>query len=202
MIATPVYAVLSVSAGASLAWYLLPAGVRKLRDVPSFAAGLREYDLLPAPLVYPIALTIPPVECVLGGMVLAGVAPVPSSAATTVLCAVFAVLVGITLVRGKRIECHCQALLATRVVGPGALVRNVGLVLLSATVLMASVTYGALTGNSQGSLAWLSLVRSGEWGFTLLAAAGFVGILYLCEWTAEAWRGLGTLKEAWSSSHA
>jgi hypothetical protein len=93
---------------------LFTAGALKLRAPSSFfAAVVAGFQLLPRKLHRPVALALPTVECLVGGLLLAAIvlpdrvirwASVPAS----MLFVIFAVAVAINLLRGRRdISCGC-----------------------------------------------------------------------------------------------
>jgi putative oxidoreductase len=87
---------------------LVASGALKLGDPAAFAAEIANYHLLPAlsPL---LAVTLPPVELVLGLALLAGPRPWLRAAAlaATLVLTVFTVAVTSVVARGINVDCGC-----------------------------------------------------------------------------------------------
>lgn len=91
-----------------LALLLLSAAWQKLAARAEFLAILRGYELLPAPLLRPVAALVPAVEVVLAAAWLAGAAQVVVATATATLLLVYAAAIAINLHRGQvQIDCGC-----------------------------------------------------------------------------------------------
>jgi len=78
-----------------------------------------------------VSAVVPPLEAALAGLLVSGlVRPWPSVAAGALL-AVFTVLLAVRLAQGVRPPCACFGAWSTRPLGPGHLVRNAGLLVLT-----------------------------------------------------------------------
>lgn len=85
----------------------LVAGVDKLRHRKLLPGVIANYRLLPAALVQPAAIALPPIELLVGLALLFGNRPVAPLAAVALLL-VFAGAMAINIARGRRhIDCGC-----------------------------------------------------------------------------------------------
>jgi hypothetical protein len=91
-----------------LALLLLAAAWHKIAAGADFVAILRDYELLPAPLLRPIATLLPAAEIVLAVTWIAGSARVVVAIATALLLLVYAAAIAVNLHRGRnQIDCGC-----------------------------------------------------------------------------------------------
>lgn len=118
---------LAMQLGFGLLW--LTSGISKLRNPRAFAAGLRQYDLLPSAWVSLSAWIIPVVECGLALLFLTGRAVPMAAFISAGLLLIFSSAVIINLRRGRRIPCHCDGLARSPSISWGLVIRNAGLVL-------------------------------------------------------------------------
>jgi uncharacterized membrane protein YphA (DoxX/SURF4 family) len=86
---------------------LLAAGALKLLDPAAAVRAVRAYQLLPEPLVAPVAFGLPVVEIAVGLALLAGVFVRTAALGSAVLLVVFLVGVGSAWARGLQIDCGC-----------------------------------------------------------------------------------------------
>ena len=86
----------------------LTAAYGKLRHWTAFQGVVANYRLLPQGLVAPVAYALPPIEVLLGASLLLNLAtPWPELSAAALLI-LFAVAMGVNLLRGRRnIDCGC-----------------------------------------------------------------------------------------------
>lgn len=85
------------------------AGAQKLRHRAILSGVIANYRLLPGPLVSPAAMLLPPVEILLGAMLLGGVARPFTSLAAMALLGLFAAAMAINIRRGRsHIDCGCN----------------------------------------------------------------------------------------------
>jgi hypothetical protein len=113
------------------------AAIDKLRNRPMFLAVLREYRLLPAPLVAPAAVAVVCAELfAAAGIWWPGLRTVAAAVAAGLLVA-YAAAIGINLLRGRReIDCGCTFGQARQMLSPALLVRNALLLLPCAAAAM------------------------------------------------------------------
>jgi Methylamine utilisation protein MauE len=97
-----------------LAFVFLISSVPKLLARPAFERAVRNYALLPASFVRPVAAWLPRVELTCALALLLGVGVPAVGIASASLLAVFAAAVAINLARGREIDCGCQGSVAPR----------------------------------------------------------------------------------------
>ncbi len=111
------------------------AGVHKVPDPAAAVRAVRAYQLLPEPLVAPVAFGLPVVEIAVGLALLAGVVVRTAALAATVLLVVFIGAVGSAWVRGLQIDCGCFGsggqVAAGETAYPLEVLRDVGLLLVA-----------------------------------------------------------------------
>jgi uncharacterized membrane protein YphA (DoxX/SURF4 family) len=83
------------------------AGALKIPDPAAAVRAVRAYQLLPEPLVSPVAFGLPVVEIAVGLALLLGIFVRTAALAAAVLLAVFLVGVGSAWARGLQIDCGC-----------------------------------------------------------------------------------------------
>ena len=108
------------------------AGWVKIIDPATFAKDVANYQMLPHAFINSVAIILPWVEVVAGGLMVTGVWLRGSSAVIALLIGVFLVGISQALVRGLDIHCGCFGTVASRKVGFVALGED--LVFLAATV--------------------------------------------------------------------
>jgi uncharacterized membrane protein YphA (DoxX/SURF4 family) len=106
----------------------LLAAVGKLLDFPLFLNQIREYRLLPDPVVLPAALCIIGTEGVAALLLVAGILPRGSALLLACLTALFTVAIGIVTLRGTEMDCSCFGRIARMPVGPWSLGRNLAFI--------------------------------------------------------------------------
>ena len=83
------------------------AGALKIPDPAAAVRAVRAYQLLPEPLVAPVAFGLPVIEIAVGLALLLGVFVRTAAIAAAVLLMVFLVGVGSAWARGLQIDCGC-----------------------------------------------------------------------------------------------
>ncbi|PTY02210.1 DoxX family protein [Verrucomicrobia bacterium LW23] len=83
------------------------AGWLKMLDPIAFGDSIATYQLLPAPLIGLTALTLPPLEILLGAWLLSGIQPRYPAFGTLLLSVVFALAISQGIIRGIPIDCGC-----------------------------------------------------------------------------------------------
>jgi len=98
-------------------WFLgvifVYAGLVKIVDPLGFALALYNYHILPAWMINPLAICVPWVEVMVGVSLLAGVMLLGGAMVVSGMLAIFAVAIGISLIRGLNIACGCFSTSAT-----------------------------------------------------------------------------------------
>ncbi len=86
----------------------LAAGASKLSDLGEFADAIRLYRIIPGVTAGAVAKLVAVTEVVLGIVLILG-AGIPFAAAIgSVLLVVFAIAMGVNLIRGRQIPCGCK----------------------------------------------------------------------------------------------
>ncbi|SFE28542.1 Methylamine utilisation protein MauE [Blastococcus tunisiensis] len=118
---------------------LVVAGAVKIPDPAAAVRAVRAYQLIPEPLVAPVAFGLPVLEVALGLALIAGVLVRAAALAAAVLLVVFMVGVASAWARGLQIDCGCFGgggeVAAGDTAYPGELLRDLGL--LAVALLLA-----------------------------------------------------------------
>ena len=85
----------------------LYAGYLKVRDGVAFADSIASFKLLPPELINLMAMGLPPLEIILGVMLVTGWRGRVASLGVLVLSIVFAFALGQALMRGLQVDCGC-----------------------------------------------------------------------------------------------
>ena len=126
---------LATAARLVLGGVFVVAGALKVPDPAAAVRAVRAYQLLPEPLVGPVAFGLPVVEIAIGLALLAGVFVRTAAIASAVLLTVFVLAVASAWVRGLQIDCGCfgkgGAVSAGETAYPTEILRDVGLLVLA-----------------------------------------------------------------------
>ncbi len=122
---------------------LLVAGVGKLIE-NNPALVIAEVNFLPLPLARIAARWLPYVEISIGGLLVLGLLTPLAAAAASVMFAVFTIVVGGKLLRGKRENCHCFGSFSADTLNWAAFGRNLLLLLFALLLTFSAVGYLAL----------------------------------------------------------
>lgn len=117
----------------------LAAALPKLRHPKGFVLAVLEYRVLPFHLSRAYARLLPPLECLLGLLLLTGVAVRSAAIVSSLLVLTFITGVGINVIRGRTLECHCFGKTATRMIGWKLLLEDVAL--LCATLMLTLLAH-------------------------------------------------------------
>jgi hypothetical protein len=116
----------------------LTAAYGKLQHWNAFLGVIANYRLLPEALVAPVAVMLPPVEAVIGAMLLLDVPFWPEVLAAGLLM-LFALAMGINILRGRRhIDCGCFQSALKQTLSWTLVLRNIALSLLLGAALLAA----------------------------------------------------------------
>ena len=151
------------------------AAVHKLRDAKAFVETLRDYQLIPSPLLGPVSALVIGLEV----FVVFGLWPVSLRTEATVTAAAllvsYAVAIGVNLGRGRReLDCGCSWGASGQTISWGLVFRN-GLMLLPCWVVIMSQEIVLLVGATPEKAGLAASVVA-------LAAAV---VLLLCYWSFE-----------------
>lgn len=121
------------------------AALPKIFDPPAFAHMIYNYRLVPGGLINGMALVMPWVELVAGATLILGVWKREAALVAGALLLVFVVALGVNLARGHAVDCGCFNLRSAGKTHEEmlsdmrwVLIRDVGLLLLTAQVLSAT----------------------------------------------------------------
>jgi putative oxidoreductase len=121
------------------------AALPKISDPPAFAHMIYNYRLVPGGLINGMALGMPWVELVAGVTLILGVWKREAALVAGALLLVFVVALGVNLARGHAVDCGCFNLQSAGKTHEEmlsdmrwVLIRDVGLLLLTAQVLSAT----------------------------------------------------------------
>lgn len=103
------------------------AGALKIWNPGSFANDIANYRLLPDALINFVAITLPSIEVLAGGLLMAGIWKKPSALLITGLMAVFLAGILQAIIRHLDIHCGCFSSLEARHVGLVALAQDLAL---------------------------------------------------------------------------
>jgi uncharacterized membrane protein YphA (DoxX/SURF4 family) len=127
------------------------AGALKVPDPAAAVRAVRAYQLLPEPLVAPVAFGLPVVEIAVGLALLAGVVVRTAALAAALLLVVFLAAVGSAWARGLQIDCGCFGnggqVAAGRTAYPLEVLRDVGLLLVALALARRPASRLALGGH-------------------------------------------------------
>ena len=121
------------------------AALPKIADPPAFAHMIYNYRMVPGAFVNALALVMPWIELVVGILLIVGAWRREAALVAALLLLVFLVAIGWNLARGHAVDCGCfdvrsagktpEQMLSDM---KWVLLRDVGLLLLAAQVLVAS----------------------------------------------------------------
>ena len=170
---------LGLSCQIFLAFVFGAAAVHKLRDAKAFVETLRDYQLIPSPLLGPVSALVIGLEV----FVVFGLWPVSlrtaAMATAAVLLVSYAVAIGVNLGRGRReLDCGCSWGASGQTISWGLVFRN-GVILLPCCVVIMSQKIVLLvepTSRATPEIAGLAA--------SVVALAAAV-VLLLCYWSFE-----------------
>jgi hypothetical protein len=155
--------VIQIVIASALAVLWLAAAAQKLAHLSEFRVTAADYRVVPQALALPSAVIVIGLELGLGIALLAPSGRTPALVGSAALLLLYAVFIGVNLVRGRRhIDCGCSGPGLRQPLGAWLVYRNVALV---ATALM-----GALPVEAR-ALHWIDVV-------SILAAVGALAALY------------------------
>lgn len=118
-----IQALLSITLGVCF----LAAALPKLRHPESFMLAVVGYRVLPFRLSKVYARLLPPLECLLGLLLLGGIAVRSAAIVSSLLALSFITGVGINVIRGRTLECHCFGKATKRMIGWKLLLEDIAL---------------------------------------------------------------------------
>ncbi len=143
--------IVAVILRAALALLFVAAAAHKLRDKDGFRATLDAYGLLPASAIGAAARTLPFVEIGVAILLAAPRAAHAGALLAAGLLALYALAMGVNLLRGRRdLDCGCM--------GPGARGAKIGVPLLVRNALLIVAALAVLLPVVPRPLVWLDFV--------------------------------------------
>jgi putative oxidoreductase len=112
------------------------AGVSKIGHATLFAAQIAGFQILPQPVIAPLALVLPFLEILLGGYLVAGLFTRAAAWCAVVLLAVFDGAIASAVVRGLTVSCGCFGPNDTTVTTWAEVARDAVFVLLAVIVAL------------------------------------------------------------------
>lgn len=134
---------LEIFLSAALGIIFLASAIPKLRHPGGFILAVLEYQVLPPRLSWFYARLLPPLELLLALLLLSGTAVRLAALGLSLLLLSFIAAIGINLLRGRKMDCHCFGRAAKRPVGWPLLLEDIAL--LSAALTLAIVTHKWVT---------------------------------------------------------
>lgn len=113
---------------------LLAAGTKKMVALVEFARVIESYKILPKSLVRPFAYTLPYIEITLGIFLIFGFGVQFIGLTTALVFTSFALAIGVNLLRGQEVECHCFGKGRSEKISLSTFFRSIALTLLAIQV--------------------------------------------------------------------
>lgn len=135
----------------TLGGLLCLAAVTKLTDRDAFKTAVSEYRVLPAALERPFAAVLPFIELALGTLLLAGLGTVVAAAVAIPVFLSFSIAIGVNMLRGRNLDCHCFGSVQSEPIGWPAVIRSSALAIAALIVALSASRFGALDALLLGS---------------------------------------------------
>ncbi len=142
----------------TLGGVLAVAGIAKLCDRAMFVRAVHSFRILPPRLSQQLGLVIPYVEVGTGLLLLIGLESRLAAVLAIVLFTGFAVAIGVNVLRGVDLDCHCFGTLHREKIGLLGIVRSVTFAVGAADVALFPGHYLA----ADGWLLGANLVQAGD----------------------------------------
>jgi uncharacterized membrane protein YphA (DoxX/SURF4 family) len=114
-----------------LALVFILSGLDKIGNLSAFATSIENYDLFPIQIINLIAIVIPWIEVITGGLLLLGFYIKENSIIIGTLLTVFTLAVLSAVMRNLDIDCGCQGTFDGQKVGLLKIIENVSLIIVS-----------------------------------------------------------------------
>jgi len=108
----------------ALGGIFIVAGIMKIIDPAAFAKDIGNYRLLPHDVINLLAITLPWIEVVAGGLLVVGIWKRTNALLITLMMAVFIIAVGQAVARDLNISCGCFGTVDGRKAGMVALAQD------------------------------------------------------------------------------
>ncbi len=114
-----------------LALVFILSGFDKISNLAAFATSIENYDILPIHIINLIAIVIPWIEVITGGLLLLGFYIKENSIIIATLLTVFTLALLSAVLRNLDIDCGCQGTFDGQKVGMLKIIENVSLIIVS-----------------------------------------------------------------------
>lgn len=114
-----------------LALVFILSGLDKIGNLSAFATSIENYDLFPIQIINLIAIVIPWIEVITGGLLLLGFYIKENSIIIGTLLTVFTLAVLSAVMRNLDIDCGCQGTFDGQKVGLLKIIENVSLIIVA-----------------------------------------------------------------------
>ena len=111
----------------ALGGIFIAAGVVKIINPAAFASDISNYRMLPHEWINLLAITLPWVEVIAGGLLIVGIWKRTNALLITLMLVVFLVAIGQAVARNLNIECGCFGTVGGRKVGLIAIAEDVAM---------------------------------------------------------------------------
>ena len=111
----------------ALGGIFIAAGVVKIINPAGFASDISNYRMLPHEWINLLAITLPWVEVIAGGLLIVGIWKRTNALLITLMLVVFLVAIGQAVARNLNIECGCFGTVGGRKVGLIAIAEDVAM---------------------------------------------------------------------------
>lgn len=178
----------------SLAYFLFPSAVGKLRDMQGFIDGVNEYHIIPLRLTKLFASLLPYGELLLATGLVLGIALSVIGSVVAFLFVCFTIAIVITLLRGHIIDCNCHGSNEKRKISWGAVARNTTLFILATVVAILgqnSMSISEITKSWSQDVFILSQPLS-LLLFLVLTTFAVVAV-QLIDWSLDVWMRISNL---------
>jgi hypothetical protein len=137
----------------TLGGLLTLAAITKFTDRAAFSTAVSEYRVLPSMLERPFATLLPFIELTLGMLLLAGLGTMIAASLATLVFLSFSLAIGVNMVRGRDLDCHCFGSVQSEPIGWPAVIRSSALLVAALIVAIGASRFGAVESlflNSKG----------------------------------------------------
>jgi len=114
-----------------LALYFVISGLDKISDLTGFAQSIENYKIMPLYVVNIIAIVVPWIEVIAGGLLLLGIYIKENSTIIFSLLIVFTLAVISAVLRNLDINCGCQGTNGGQKVGILKIIENIALIIVA-----------------------------------------------------------------------
>jgi uncharacterized membrane protein YphA (DoxX/SURF4 family) len=143
------YFVLLARLALGLVW--ITAAASKLLAEGRLRDAVADFHLLPRPAAIAVGTVLPPIELLLGGLLIIGQWTTRAAEASVVLLLVFTAAIVVSLVKGNHVRCNCFGHWGEESISINSVARNVGLLAVAIFVASRHSEYLSAEGWWRGS---------------------------------------------------